>query len=174
MLVTVLVAAVLAGFLLLEAAATARAGDLGSAIPLAIMGGLVTMIVVLWMLILFAPDLPTHPTRLWLDGSGLRVTRSRGPESYVAWDTPGLRLFVLDTRPSVRRPSTTDSPVLSLYAKEVGEIPLTEEGAEALEAFARQHGFRVVDLPQGEYGPLPRRAKMRLPFGSKVAFLTRP
>jgi hypothetical protein len=172
-LAIILFAAGLGAFALFESAVTFEGGDSGSGAALGIGSALLITMAVLWALILYAPNLPNRPVRLDIDANGLWLTRSRGSGSNVFWTAPTLRMFLIDTRPSVRQPHPPDSPVLWLYSDALGEVPLSLPGAEALKSWAGKKGLRFEELPQGTYGSLPFRKRMNLPFGSIVSVISR-
>ncbi|MCI4372895.1 MAG: hypothetical protein L3K02_04560 [Thermoplasmata archaeon] len=160
-------------FLLFEAAESFRAGSAGLGVEFGTVGLLLVAMGSLFALILYAPDLPTHPVRVEIDSSGISLVRSRGAGSRVTWATAGLTVYLIDTGPSVRR-TPAGVPTLSLFADGLGTIPLSAIGAEGLKRRALEHGLQIHELPQGKYGTLPRRVRMNLPFGSKVATISRP
>ena len=168
-----LLALALGGFLLFQAFTSVRSGDEGSAVEFGILGTLLLAIGALFALALYRPNAVNRPVRIEIGPSGIRVSKTRGPPSEAAWTAPGLMLFLIDTRPSVRRPSSPGSPVLSVYSRSLGRAPITVDGAEALRVRARQQGFHLVELPQGTYGALPLRVRADLPFGSIVSVMSR-
>ena len=164
----------LGGFVCFEAIKVARTSPIWDALALGSLGALTSLISVLLFLILLAPGIPNLPARLEIDSTGLRVTRRRGPPSVVAWGDPGLRLFLLDTRASARRPGNDGSPVMWLYHRALGQVPITPEAVPTLRSLAERWGMKVDTLPVGERGPLPRGPRMSLPFGSEVTVLSYP
>jgi hypothetical protein len=74
----------IAVILLILAAESAARGDLGSALMWGYLGAVCGAIVGLWVIILYAPNLPSRPHRLRIDGAGLQLTRTRGPPVSVS------------------------------------------------------------------------------------------
>jgi hypothetical protein len=165
--------AVITAILLVLAAEAAVRRDLESALEFGSLGAVCGAIVGLWAVILYAPDLPSRPHRLRIDGAGLQLTRTRGPPVSVSWEGLGPRLFIMDTRPSVRRRTSPNESVLALYAEGLGFVPLTPEGAAEVIRLARQSGFDVELRPQGDWRQLPLGPRMSLPFGSQVTVMSR-
>ena len=160
------------GFLVFEAVESSSRGDAGFGVGVGLFAVLVLLIAALLAAIVFRPDWPDRPARLEIGESGLRLTRNRGASAQLLWGDPSLLLFLIDTRPSVRRVNPDGLPVLWLHSKPLGTVPLSVTGAESVRSRARQRGLRVDELPQGQYGSLPRRIRMNLPFGSVVSTIS--
>jgi hypothetical protein len=149
-------------------------GSTGAGIAFGVLGALTAVIATLMTVLIYAPNFPSHPTSLEIDVHGLRVTTSRGTRPYVSWNTPNLRVFLIDTRTSVRQPETPDSASIFVFEKSIGGVPLTPEAAEGVRSIARRLGLRLESLPAGNYGALPLRRRMSLPFGSTVSVIGGP